>query len=149
MLRIRPFIAAAALVSAFIAGIPESRAHHSFAAMYDATKPIRIEGRLSEVNWTNPHASFHLEVQGRNGETTIWICEGAGPGALSRRGFNKSDVKIGDTLIVDGYLARSGKRVMDAQRITLPGGRVFSTGSAGTGGPGGNAAALPGGTQAQ
>ncbi len=147
MLPIRPLIAAAVLASAFVIGIPESRAHHSFAAMYDATKPIRLVGTLSKVEWTNPHASFHLEVKGRNGETTSWICEGAGPGSLSRRGFNKSDVKVGDTLVVDGYLARSGKRVIDAQRITLPGGRVFSIGSSGAGGPGDEAAPLPGGAQ--
>ncbi|MGC4029306.1 MAG: DUF6152 family protein [Steroidobacteraceae bacterium] len=149
MLPIRPFITAAAMMVVAVVSSPDALAHHSFAAMYDATKPIRIEGKLSQVNWTNPHASFLVEVHGRNGETVTWICEGAGPGALSRRGFNKSDVKVGDTLIVDGYLARSGKRVMDAQRITLPGGRVFSTGSAGAAGPGGNAASLPDAAPAQ
>lgn len=118
-------------------------AHHSFAAMYDATRPIRLTGRLVKVEWVNPHAHFVLEVKGRNGEVTTWSVEGAGPGALSRRGFNKSDVKIGDTLIVDGYLARSGKRVIDGQRVTLPDGRVFQSGSTGAEGPGGNAAPLP------
>lgn len=136
--------AVAVLLATSVFVVPASQAHHSFAAMYDATKPIRLEGVLSKVEWTNPHAHFYIEVKGRDGQTTSWICEGAGPGALSRRGFNKSDVKIGDRLVVDGYLARSGKRVIDAQRITLPGGRTFSTGSAGAGGPGGNAAALPG-----
>ena len=61
--------------------------------------------------------------------------EGAGPGALSRRGFNKTDIKVGDTLIVDGYLAKSGGKIIDARRVTLPNGRVVSGGTPGDGGP--------------
>ncbi len=131
------------LAGALAAGT--AQAHHSFAAMYDSGKPIRLVGRLIKVEWVNPHSHFVLEVKGKNGQVATWSVEGAGPGALSRRGFNKSDVKIGDTLTVDGYLARSGQRVIDGQRVTLPDGRVFNSGSAGTGGPGSGAAPLPGG----
>jgi len=120
-----------------------AQAHHSFAAMYDPGKPIRLTGRLVKVEWVNPHSHFDLEVKGRDGQVALWSVEGAGPGALSRRGFNKTDVKVGDTLTVDGYLARSGKRVIDGQRVTLPDGRVFNSGSSGTGGPGSGAAPLP------
>ena len=81
-------------------------------------------------------------MKGRDGNVTTWVCEGAGPGALSRRGFNKTDVKIGDKLTVDGYLARSGARIIDAQRVTLPGGRVIGSGSEGAGGPGATASPL-------
>jgi len=110
-------------------------AHHSFSAMYDARKPVRLVGKLSKVEWTNPHSYFHIDVKGPDGKITTWACEGAGPGALSRRGFNKSDIRIGDTLIVDGYLARSGGHIIDARRVTLPGGRVVSGGTPGDGGP--------------
>lgn len=134
---------AAAATAALLAAA--AQAHHSFAAMYDSSKPIRLVGQLTAVEWVNPHSHFVLEVKGRDGQVQVWSVEGAGPGALSRRGFNKSDVKIGDTLIVDGYLARSGKRVIDGQRVTLPDGRVFHSGSGGTGGPGGDAAPLPDG----
>jgi hypothetical protein len=133
---------AASLFSAIAA------AHHSFAAMYDSGKPIRLQGKLVKVEWVNPHSHFDLEVKGRDGQVSLWSVEGAGPGALSRRGFNKTDVKVGDTLVVDGYLARSGKRVIDGQRVTLPDGRVFTTGSSGTGGPGSSAAPLPDGRSA-
>lgn len=136
---LRTIAAIAALLGTASAG-----AHHSFAAMYDASKPIRLTGKLTSVEWVNPHAHFVLEVKGRDGKVQEWTVEGAGPGALSRRGFNRSDVKIGDVLVVDGYLARSGKRVIDGQRVTLPDGRVFQSGSTGAGGPGGDAAALPG-----
>lgn len=126
-----------------------AQAHHSFAAMYDSTKPIRLVGTLARVEWVNPHSHFVLHVKGKDGQLQEWSVEGAGPGALSRRGFNKSDVKVGDTLIVDGYLARSGKRVIDGQRVTLPDGRTFQSGSTGVGAAPGNAAALPGGQGAK
>lgn len=103
--------------------------------MYDSNKPIRLVGTLSKVEWTNPHSFFHLDVVGKDGAISQWACEGAGPGALSRRGFNKGDIKIGDKLIVDGYLARSGAKLIDARRVTLPDGRIISGGSEGDGGP--------------
>ncbi|MFC4313926.1 DUF6152 family protein [Steroidobacter flavus] len=120
-----------------------AQAHHSFAAMYDAAKPVRLVGKLIRVEWTNPHSYFHLEVTGKDGNVSTWACEGAGPGALSRRGFNKSDIKIGDTLIVDGYLAKAGGKIIDARRVTLPDGKVVSGGTPGDGGPGEAAGARP------
>lgn len=110
-------------------------AHHSFSAMYDAQKPVRLTGILAKVEWTNPHSYFHIEVTGRDGTVTTWAAEGAGPGALSRRGFSRGDIKVGDRIIVDGYLARSGAKIIDARRVTLPDGRVVSGGTPGDGGP--------------
>lgn len=127
------FVLGAALAALLLTS---AEAHHSFAAMYDAAKPVRLVGKLIKVEWTNPHSYFHLEVIGKDGAVSTWACEGAGPGALSRRGFNKSDIKIGDTLIVDGYLAKAGGRIIDARRVTLPDGKVVSGGTPGDGGPG-------------
>jgi hypothetical protein len=128
-------VALAAVLALAAVGTVPVYAHHSFSAMYDAKKPVRLVGRLSKVEWTNPHSYFHLEVKAKDGTTTTWACEGAGPGALSRRGFNKTDIKVGDTLIVDGYLAKSGGKIIDARRITLPNGRIVSGGTPGDGGP--------------
>lgn len=125
----------AILATALALGAAAAHAHHSFSAMYDATKPVRLVGKLSKVEWTNPHSYFYLDVKSKDGKLTTWACEGAGPGALSRRGFNKTDIKVGDTLIVDGYLAKSGGKIIDARRVTLPSGRVVSGGTPGDGGP--------------
>jgi predicted small integral membrane protein len=111
-------------------------AHHSFAAEFDGNKPIRLNGTLTNIEWTNPHSYFYLEVKSADGKSRIWACEAANPGALSRRGFKRGDIKVGDRLIVDGYLAKSGAALIDARRISLPGGRILSGGSAGDGGPG-------------
>jgi hypothetical protein len=126
----------AAVVVAVLAWGATARAHHSFAAEFDATKPIRLVGALSRLEWQNPHSFFYIEVKDASGETVTWGCEAGAPGALSRRGFKRGDIKLGDTLIVDGYLARDGSHLVDARRVTLPDGRIVSGGSAGDGGPG-------------
>jgi hypothetical protein len=123
-----------AIVGSLAAGVPLV-AHHSFAAEFDAKQAIRTTGVLTGIEWTNPHSYFHLEVKNDNGTVEEWICEGGSPGALSRRGFKRGDIKIGDTLIVDGYRAKDGSRLMDARRVTLPDGRIVSGDSAGEGGP--------------
>src|SRR6204780_59121 len=95
-------------------------AHHSFAAEFDASKAVRLTGTLAKIEWTNPHSYFYVDVKDEKGQIANWGCEGAGPGALSRRGFKRGDIKIGDTLIVDGYRAKDGSRLIDARRVTLP-----------------------------
>lgn len=133
----------ASLIAIALASTLPALAHHSFSAMYDAQKPVRLTGVLAKVEWTNPHSYFHIEVTNRDGTVTVWAAEGAGPGALSRRGFNRGDIKVGDRIIVDGYLARSGAKIIDARRVTLPDGRVVSGGTPGDGGPEGTPKPAP------
>jgi hypothetical protein len=111
-------------------------AHHSFAAEFDGTKAIRLTGTISKVEWTNPHSYFYIAVKDESGSVATWGCEAGAPGALTRRGFKRGDLKLGDTVIVDGYRAKDGSRLVDARRVTLPDGRVVSGASAGDGGPG-------------
>jgi hypothetical protein len=110
-------------------------AHHSFAAEFDASKAIRVTGTLTKVEWTNPHIYFYLDVKDETGASVKWTCESASPGALSRRGFKRGDLKLGDTIVVDGYRAKNGANLMDARRVTLADGRIVSGASAGDGGP--------------
>jgi hypothetical protein len=117
------------------AGIP-AWAHHSFAAEFDGSRSLRLTGTITRIEWSNPHSYFFIDVKDDKGNVANWGCEGAGPGALTRRGWKKGDVKLGDTLIVDGYPAKDGSHLIDARRVTLPDGRSVSGGSAGDGGPG-------------
>jgi hypothetical protein len=119
----------------FLVGVP-AIAHHSFAAEFDASKAIRLTGALTKIEWTNPHSYFYIDVKDEKGVAVNWGCEGAAPGALSRRGFKKGDIKLGDTLIVDGYRAKDGSHLIDARRVTLPDGRNIYGGTPGDGGPG-------------
>jgi hypothetical protein len=113
-------------------------AHHSFAAEFDGSKAIRLVGKLTKVDWSNPHTYFYLDVKDDKGKVVNWSCEGGGPGALSRRGLAKGDLKLGDTIVVDGYRAKDGSNLVDARRVTLPDGRSIYGGTPGDGGPGDN-----------
>src|ERR1700694_4809564 len=109
--------------------------HHSFAAEFDGTKAVRLRGSLTKIEWTNPHSYFYIDVTDDKGNVVNWGCEGGGPGALSRRGFKRGDIKLGDKIVVDGYLAKDGSHLVDARRVTLPDGRRIDGGSEGDGGP--------------
>jgi hypothetical protein len=129
-------LASVITVSIILSGASTVSAHHSFAAEFDGSKPIRLVGTITKVQWTNPHSFFYIDVKDESGNVVNWACEGGGPGALSRRGWKKGDLKLGDTLVVDGYLARDGSHLIDARRVTLPDGRSVYGGSQGDGGPG-------------
>ena len=109
--------------------------HHSFSAQFDASKAIRLQGVLAKIEWTNPHSYFYVDVKDEAGNVVRWACEGGAPGALSRRGFKRGDIKLGDKLTIDGYRARDGSNLMDAMRVTLADGRIVSGASALDGGP--------------
>jgi hypothetical protein len=114
----------------------QAHAHHSFAAEFDITKPVRLSGKVTRIEWTNPHTYFYIDIVDSNGKVTNWAIEGPSPGALSRRSWNKDDLKIGDTVVVEGYRAKNGSNLANGRRVTLPGGRKLYGGSPGDGGPG-------------
>jgi hypothetical protein len=117
-----------AIVALFASGEP-ALAHHSFAAEFDGSKPVRLVGKITRIEWTNPHSYFYVDVADDKGNVTNWACEGASPLALTRRGWKKGDLKLGDTVVVDGYRARDGSRFINARRVTFPDGRSLDSGS--------------------
>jgi hypothetical protein len=140
LLHPRLFLAAGCLA---LLNAGPAQAHHSFSAEFDGTKPVRLAGTITRIEWTNPHSYFYLAVRDSKGGVNSWACESGNPGALSRRGWKKGDIKLGDALIVDGFLAKDGSRLIDARRVKLPDGHTVYGGSAGDGGPGDPSAATP------
>lgn len=105
-------------------------AHHSFVAEFDESKPIRVTGVVTKVEWQNPHVWFYADIKDASGKVTNWGFSGGAPGQLMRRGINKSVIQPGMTIQVDGYRARDGSNNASGGRVTFPDGRmVFTAGS--------------------
>jgi hypothetical protein len=111
-------------------------AHHAFASEFDGSQPVTLTGTVTRVEWTNPHTYFYIDVSGEHGQVVNWGIEGPSPGALSRRGWKRDDLKIGGKITVQGYRAKDGSRLADGRLVTLPDGRKIYGGSPGDGGPG-------------
>lgn len=97
-------------------------AHHSFAAQYDRDKPVTLKGSVTRIEWTNPHIYFYLDVPEASG-TTNWAIEGGAPTSLYRAGWRRDSMKVGDTVIVNGYLARDGTKLANMRNAILADGR--------------------------
>jgi hypothetical protein len=110
-------------------------AHHSFAAEFDATKPVLFKGTVTKMDWLNPHVWIHMTVTQPNGTTEAWMVEGGAPTVLFRRGFTKTALLPGTQVVVDGYRAKDGTNKMNAREITLPDGRKLFAGASDTGAP--------------
>jgi hypothetical protein len=103
-------------------------AHHSFSAEFDSDRPVRLEGRNANVEWTNPHALISIDVvDGATNRTIRWTVELAPPNAMVLRGLNRADMPPGADILVEGFLARSGEARVGSTSVTLKGsGRRFA-----------------------
>jgi hypothetical protein len=112
-----------------LAAVP-AFAHHSFAAEYDAAKPVTLTGTVTKVEWMNPHARFYIDVKDDAGKVTNWEFELGSPNGLMRRGWTRNSLKSGDVVTVDGSLAKDGSSLANARTIKLADGRKVFAGSA-------------------
>jgi hypothetical protein len=101
-------------------------AHHSFAAEFDGNKKITLTGVVTKMDWVNPHAYIYVDVKGDDGVVN-WAIETGAPNALYRQGWRKDDLKAGDTVTVEAFLAKDGSHTGAARTVKLPDGRnVFA-----------------------
>jgi len=106
-------------------------AHHSFAAEYDANKPISITGSVTKLEWMNPHARFYVDVKEADGSVTHWNFELGAIPVLVKQGWRRDSLKVGDMVTVEGSLAKDGSRTANARVVRLADGRRVFAGSSG------------------
>ena len=110
-------------------------AHHSFAAEFDAKRPVKLRGTVTKMEWINPHSWIHIDVKTADGKTEKWMVEGGAPNALLRRGWNKNSLLPGTEIKVEGFQAKDGSLRANGRDITFPDGKKLFVGSSGTGAP--------------
>jgi hypothetical protein len=102
-------------------------AHHAVGAEYDANKPVKLTGTVTKIEWTNPHARIYFDVAQPDGSKVNWNVELAARSALVRQGWTARSLNVGDSVTVEGILARSGVNMVNARAVMLPDGKkVFS-----------------------
>ncbi len=117
-MRCAALLAAAVLLSIIAAG--PSAAHHSFAAEYDAAKPVTLTGKVTKVEWTNPHTYFYIDAKDpKTNEVTNWAVELGSPNSLMRLGWSRKSMKIDDIVTVQGSLAKDGSKLVNARAVNL------------------------------
>ena len=123
--------AAMAGLALLLAG--SASAHHSFAAEFDADRPVELTGIVTKIEWKNPHVWFFIDVTDDDGAVTSWGWEMGSPNGLMRRGWTRNSMKIGDMVSVEGSLAKDGSSRANARVVLLAasGERLFAASSQG------------------
>ena len=108
------------LAASLLLGAAPSYAHHSFPAEYDSTKPVKLTGKVTKVEWTNPHIFIYIDVPDeKSGEVVNWALEMGGPNTLLRLGWKRDSLKVDDLVSVEGSLARYTPHLANASSIVM------------------------------
>jgi hypothetical protein len=132
IMRAKPLLVAVAFLAAPLTVL----AHHSFAAEFDANKPLVLKGTITRVDLVNPHAWLYMNVTNPDGKVVNWAIEMGAPNALIRRGITKNTVPIGAELTVEGFAAKDGSPTANGRTLRMADGRALFAGSSNTGAPG-------------
>jgi hypothetical protein len=128
----KPYVLAAALFT--IIALP-GRAHHSFSAEFDEARPVTLQGKVTKMEWINPHSWIHIDVVGQDGTTVAWMVEAGTPNTMVRRGFTRDSLKAGTEIVVQGFLSKDGANRANGFSITFTDGRRLFVGGSAPGTP--------------
>ena len=116
-----------ALFALFVTAAP-LLAHHAFQAEFDDKKPVHLVGKVTKMEWINPHSWIHIDVTNPDGTVTNWMVECGSPNIMLRRGFTKESLEFGTELTVDGYQAKNGSNRANGSSVTFRDGRRLFVG---------------------
>jgi hypothetical protein len=123
-------IVAAVVVAALLLAAAPVWAHHAFAAEFDIGKPVKLSGKVTGMEWINPHSWIHIDVVGPDGKVTNWMVECGSPNIMLRRGFTKRSLEPGTEISIVGYQAKNGEFKANGSSVTFADGkRLFVGGS--------------------
>jgi hypothetical protein len=109
-------------------------AHHYGGTVYDDTKRVTLKGKITKLDWLNPHVYYYISVTDEKGQVVNWEAESGPPNALYRRGWRKDALKAGDTVtLTNAALARNGSKKVSGGTLTFPDGRKVFSGTSGDG----------------
>jgi len=98
-------------------------AHHAYTAEFDTTKPVKLTGVLTRLEWSNPHIWIYLDVKDDQGKVTNWGFSASPPGMLTRRGITKNSLKTGEVLTISGHRAKDGSNNASGNIVKFADGR--------------------------
>ena len=127
-------LVASCIVCVLLVGGRAAIAHHSFSAEFDTSKPFKLTGIVTKIEWANPHTFFYIDVtDDKTGKIANWTMEMGSPNSLMRAGWTRHTMKVGDRLTVEGSLARDGSNTGNARVVvmTVSGQRLFAASSGG------------------
>lgn len=128
-----------ALLALVPALAPSARAHHAFAAEFDSNAPVLLRGKVTRIEWINPHGWVHMLVEDAGKPPQTWAVEGGTPNTLLRAGINRDTLKIGTEIVVRGYQSKDRSCTptckANGRDMTFPDGQKVFMGSSGTGAP--------------
>ena len=130
-------LAIISVTAAMLFGPASAFPHHSFAAEFDANKPITLKGTITKIDLVNPHSWLYINVKETDGKVVNWAIEMGSPNGLIRRGVSKASVPVGVEVTVDGYRAKDGTPTANGTTIKMPDGKQLFAGSSAPGAPGG------------
>jgi hypothetical protein len=103
-------------------------AHHAFQAEFDQNRPVHLKGKVTKMEWINPHAWIHVDVTNPDGTVTNWMVECGSPNIMLRRGFTKDSLEFGTDLSIEGYQAKNGSNRANGSSVTFRDGRRLFVG---------------------
>jgi hypothetical protein len=125
----RTFLGISMAGAALLLAVVPLVAHHSFVAEFDDKQPVKLQGKITRMEWVNPHAWIHLDVTNADGSVTPWMVEANTPNGLLRRGFTKKSLESGTDIFIEGYRARSGENKANGNSATFKDGKRLFLGS--------------------